>query len=110
ADHLANGWEVTIVPTQRGAVVHRQALGLSDRTLGVGLLAPAVIRAALRLLIRRPRAVLSTFFLILSRTRSPKLLLRNLAVFAKGLWLAEEAARRDVEHIHVHWIAVPATM
>ncbi|MCF8710446.1 glycosyltransferase [Rhizorhapis sp. SPR117] len=40
----------------------------------------------------------------------PKLILRNLSVYPKGLWLSREIARLNVQHVHAHWIAVPATM
>lgn len=33
-----------------------------------------------------------------------------MAVWMKGVWLARELRQRGVDHVHVHWIAVPATM
>ena len=38
------------------------------------------------------------------------MLLKNLAVYPKGLWLARLAREWRADHIHAHWAATTATM
>ncbi len=38
------------------------------------------------------------------------MLLKNLAVMPKGLWLARVARQRGVDHIHAHWAGTSATV
>lgn len=67
-----------------------------------------VLRCAILTLVRRPMKTLFALRLIL--TAKPLLLLKNLAVFPKGLWLANLARHLQVDHIHVHWAATTASM
>ncbi|WP_408590481.1 glycosyltransferase [Novosphingobium sp.] len=107
-DHLANGWDVRIAPVAREKLVHRRADALLDRTYGLGLFHPKMFAALGRELLRQPATVLATFGTMLQAR--PSLWPRNLAVWVKGVWLGNEARRLGIDHIHVHWIAVPATM
>jgi glycosyltransferase involved in cell wall biosynthesis len=47
---------------------------------------------------------------LLLASRSPRILLKNLAVFPKGLWLGREVERRRIDHIHAHWGSTSSTM
>jgi colanic acid/amylovoran biosynthesis glycosyltransferase len=46
----------------------------------------------------------------LFRSRSARVLLKNFAVYPKGLWLARLAQEWRADHIHAHWAATTATM
>lgn len=108
-DHLAAGWNITVVPVRKIRLVHEDGRRLQGRTWGQGLIDLPILAGFAREMLRRPvhvaRVLLSTLDL-----RKPKLWPRNMAVWAKGVWLAGQARRAGVDHIHVHWIAVPATM
>ncbi|MGK6324145.1 glycosyltransferase [Sphingomonas sp. DT-51] len=107
ADHLAAGWDVWLVPLSQAAMVHGQHL--LDRTLAAPVVSRRVLAGALAEAARRPWRALTTLATI-ARAPSPALALRNLAVFPKGLWLARELRQRQFDHVHIHWIAAPATM
>lgn len=108
-DHRANGCSLTVVPVRGGEVVHEEGRRLLSITLAKSLLAPSVLVDAVIAGVRAPGRTMALLRDVV-RDSGWRLLLRNLAVFPKGLWLGLEAARRDIDHIHAHWIAVPATM
>ena len=43
-------------------------------------------------------------------SRSPRMLLKNLAMVPKALWLARYVRRHGVEHVHAHWAGTTATL
>jgi glycosyltransferase involved in cell wall biosynthesis len=104
------GHEVLIVPTYpRGEVLHGDVEPLMSHVVSKPVLSAGIARAALRRFVGnfgRASVVLSCLF----RSRSAGVLLRNLAVYPKGLWLADLARDRGADHIHAHWSTVPATM
>ena len=102
--------QVTVVPVHgRGPVLHDDAHELVPASLERALLSRAILTGAARQLLRRPRRSLRATRLLLG-SRSPRILLKNLAVLPKGLWLGLEAERRGVGHIHAHWGATSSTM
>lgn len=108
-NHLAAGWNVTVVPVRRTRLVHEDGRRLQGRTWGRGLIDLPILAGFAREMLRSPfqvsRVLLSTL-----DPRKPKLWVRNMAVWAKGVWLAGQARRAGVDHIHAHWISVPGTM
>lgn len=108
-NHLAAGWNITVVPVRKIRLVHEDGRKLQGRTWGRGLIDLPILAGFTRELLRNPLLV-SRVLLSTLDPRKPKLWLRNMAVWAKGVWLARQARRAGVDHIHAHWIAVPATM
>lgn len=107
---LQRGHEVLVVPAHpRGEILHGDAKPLLPGTVYEPLVSGRVFRAAARMALAHPRGVASALGLLL-RSRSPGVLLRNLAAFPKALWLSDLIRRRDAEHVHAHWATVPATM
>ena len=101
---------VTVVPVRpRGDVVHTDAAGLLALTIQDGLLSRRIVRTALRQMTSAPMLTLSTLA-PLFHSRTPRILVKNLAVVPKGLWLANLARQHDVDHIHAHWASTSATM
>ena len=107
ASHRAAGWQVWLAPTQLGALVHEEAAALEPATLRAPLLSPAVLAGFAAEALRNPLKVLNWG---LVAAGSGRLALRNLAVWPKGVWLGRQARRLGIDHIHVHWASVPATM
>ena len=104
------GHDVTIVPTfARGPLVHEDARALVHRTRCVPLLSSAVAAAALRTSLAAPARSLE-LLVGLRRSRSAKILVKNIAVYPKGLWLAALARELGVDHIHAHWGGTSATL
>lgn len=108
-DHLAAGWNITVVPVRKTRLVHEDGRRLEGRTWGNGLLNLSIVFGLALELLRSPLLVSKVLVSTLD-PRKPKLWVRNMAVWAKGVWLARQARRASVDHIHAHWIAVPATM
>lgn len=107
ASHDARGWEVWLAPTQSGPLVHDECKRLLSRTLYSWLLAPNVLLAFLMELFANPGRTLAWG---VRAAGSGRLAIRNLAVWPKGVWLGRQARLLGVEHIHIHWCSVPATM
>jgi colanic acid/amylovoran biosynthesis glycosyltransferase len=104
------GHEVLIVPTYpRGAVLHGDAEPLMRHVVSKPLLSAGIAKAAVRQFVENPTGA-SEVLRCLFRSRSSGLLLRNLVVYPKGLWLADLALDWRADHIHAHWSTVPATM
>ena len=104
------GHELTLVPVHgRGPVLHEDAGDLLGSCLEGGLVSVAIVRGAAGQLVRQPGRSLGALRLLL-RSRSPRILLKNLAVLPKGLWLGREAEQRGIEHIHAHWGATSSTL
>jgi colanic acid/amylovoran biosynthesis glycosyltransferase len=107
ASHRAAGWQVWLAPTQLGPMVHEEAAALQPATLRAPLLSARVLAGFAAEALRRPLKVLRWG---LVAAGSGRLAPRNLAVWPKGVWLGREVRRRRIDHIHVHWASVPATM
>lgn len=106
---VRQGHEVWVVPMYpRGGLVHGEALQLRDRAVVQPLVSREVALGALREFLRSPARALRALALLL--TRNPRHLIKNLAVYPKGLWLGGLVSRLGVEHIHAHWAATTASM
>jgi glycosyltransferase involved in cell wall biosynthesis len=104
------GCDVTIVPVRpKGKVVHSDAAELLPKSACVPLLSGAVFRSALAEAARSPTAALRAL-LSLRRSRNTKVLLKNVAVFPKALWLGRYARRVGADHLHAHWAGTSATL
>jgi len=107
---LRQGHEVLIVPlSPRGPIIHHDVIPLMPRFMLEKLISKSVMIGALSEIVCHPlRAIASLNILLASRTRG--ILLKNLAVFPKALWLARLARRFGAEHIHAHWGGCCATL
>ena len=104
------GHEVLIVPTYpRGEVLHGDVKPLLDHVVSEPLLSVGIARAAARRFKGKPSEALGALRCLFG-SRSAGVLLRNLVVYPKGLWLADLARAWRADHIHAHWSTVPATM
>ncbi|HYY33050.1 MAG TPA: glycosyltransferase [Gaiellaceae bacterium] len=108
AQLVEDGCDVTIVPVRgRGGVVHADARELLGRTLRAS--PPAVLRAALAELAREPLRTARAFLLVLG-SRDLRILVKNIAVFPKGLWLGHYARGLGADHLHAHWASTTSTV
>jgi colanic acid/amylovoran biosynthesis glycosyltransferase len=107
---IRRGHEVLIVPMYpRGAILHGEVKPMLEHSIIKPLISPNVAKWAAIGFIRAPIKALRTLSWVF-RSRSAQILLKNLAVYPKGLWLAHLAHERKVDHIHAHWAASTATM
>jgi colanic acid/amylovoran biosynthesis glycosyltransferase len=104
------GHKVIIVPMYpRGSVLHGDAKALMESTITQPLLSVNIVEAVIAEFLRAPIRVLRVLGWLF-QSRSLVILLKNLAIYPKGLWLARLARRWKANHIHAHWAAVAATM
>jgi colanic acid/amylovoran biosynthesis glycosyltransferase len=104
------GHKVIIVPAYpRGAVLHNDARTLMESTITQPLFSLSIVKAAIAEFSRAPTNVLRILGWLF-QSHSLLILLKNLAIYLKGLWLARLARRWKADHIHANWAAVAATM
>ena len=104
------GHRVTVVPIRPSRkIVHEDARQLIGSTIAEPLLSTSVLRSALAEIVSEPTRALRAA-LLLAHSRSALVLLRNLAVFPKALWLARLARRQHVDHVHAHFASTNATV
>jgi colanic acid/amylovoran biosynthesis glycosyltransferase len=107
---LRRGWQVLIVPrSPRGRVVNGDAVELEPSCVRQPLLSAAVVAGATIEFFRSPLRAIGALALLLRRS-SPATMIKNLAVFPKGLWLARLARLWKAQHIHAQWILTTSTL
>lgn len=110
AELQVQGHHVLVVPRSKGGEVQeRYVHELGPSTVLESMISVRVLRAAVQMMLHRPRRALRVLG---GLVQSPTLRMAasNLAVFPKGLWLAEMALRWQADHLHAHWAATTATM
>jgi glycosyltransferase involved in cell wall biosynthesis len=104
---VRQGVDVRAVPVRpRGPLTTPDAEPL---TLQRPLLDAAIAWTALVETMRAPRAVAAALVLLF-RSRSPAVVVKNLAAFPKALWVANLARTWPADHIHAHWAGPPSTV
>ena len=107
---LRRGYDVRIVPrSPTYRVVHKDAAELQEHCTARSLFGWDVVKGALKEIFLRPRGAFRALA-VLFRNSTWSTFAKNLAVYAKGLWLGGLARDWQADHIHVHWISTPATM
>src|SRR5207249_8763803 len=101
------GHQVTVIPIRPvRAVFHKDARALT--TIAKPIVSLSIIVNALAEIVRAPTLALRSA-LLLATSRNIRVLLKNLVVIPKGLWLARLARQQRVDHIHAYWAGTSAT-
>lgn len=105
------GHEIVVFPLRpdNELAQGQEAEKVGKVTVRIPLFDLSVFLRALQLASFRPALVASIIGNIFKNSGSFKKIFKNLAVVPKGLILAEEINRRDIEHIHAHWASTPST-
>lgn len=107
---LRQGHHVLIVPrSPSGRVISADARSLEAVSLRRSLLSFGIMGGAALEFARQPVKCLKALRLLWGGRVTPDLV-RNLAVYPKGLWLARLARRQGFDHIHAHWARTTASM
>jgi len=81
-----------------------------DATYAQPLWSPALLRANLSWLARRPRSYLGTLLgLVWAARRNPVHLGKTVYVYLKAVEFADRMVRLGVGHVHAHWATYPTT-
>lgn len=100
--------EVLVIPrSPRGPIVHGHELLQQARR--ESLCSAQVLRTAARVALAAPGQTVGAARFLL-KSRSAAVLLKNLAIVPKALWLADVATRWKADHIHCHWAGTTASM
>ena len=105
------GWQVDIYPLWRDHPdqVHPDVPPLMPFVRWKHPLSLATFRAALKMLITRPRRYLSALALVLSDVvRHPRRTVISLGFFPVIVWMANDLERRGIRHVHAHFASHPA--
>jgi len=95
---------------RRDPVIQEDARPLMAATRYLGYLAPEVVAAVGRTLVRQPRTLAGIVGRIVRATwRRPLTLAKSLALLPKTLRFAELAREEGLEHLHAHWASYPST-
>ena len=90
-------------------VFHKEAKELLENSIWLPLINFKMVISLLRILF-----VSFSFWKILGvlvkYSRNPWILIKNLAVFPKGVFIAEIIRKKNIAHIHAHWGSTTATM
>src|SRR5687767_12346156 len=104
------GHRVTVIPVRpRFAIFHDDARSLADSSICVSLLSLKILRDALAEIVMAPMTVFMAVWL-LAKSRSIRILIKNVSVLPKGLWLGRLARQHAVDHIHAHFASTNATV
>ncbi|HEY7474012.1 MAG TPA: glycosyltransferase [Vicinamibacterales bacterium] len=87
-----------------------EARSVAESSVRVPLLSVRVIARAIRIFFGSPARVARVAFELLRASRSWPILLKNLAVLPKALYVTRLVRAFDAGHIHAHWASVPASM
>ena len=107
---LRRGWELLIVPrTPPREIVHRDTAAFQEFCVVRPLLSWDILLSATAELLCHPIRATAALRVLL-RSRDLATLVKNLAVYPKGLWLGRLSRRWRADHIHAHWVSTPATL
>lgn len=88
----------------RGAPVGRAAAKLTERCIRLPLLAPGLLVAEARWLLRAPLRLLGLWGLVVVRhLRAPRDLARAIVAVSHAIAHASHMERTGVQHLHAHW-------
>ncbi len=105
------GHQITVIPLRPGKAVMagQEAMRVAEISIHLPLIGFKVLGMALAVAILHPLCVMITLWHLLRTWRKPLKLLKNLAVFPKGLAVARLVNKIKPEHIHAHWASTPST-
>lgn len=104
------GVDLTVVPLRpSGPIVHANPEEFLPISAREHLISSGIVKSSLLQFLKHPFCVLAALF-SLAHSRSLRIALKNLAVFLKGLWLADLAEHKKADHIHAQWGGCSSTM
>jgi len=106
----AAGANLVIIPRNpTKEVFHREARTLLENAVRLPLMNSRIIGVFLFSLLTKPR-LYKILGAILHYSRTWHILIKNLAVVPKGVYITLLVKKKRVEHIHAHWGSTTATM
>lgn len=105
------GHQITVIPLRPGkaVVAGQEAAKVAEISIYLPLLGLKVLGMAMVVAVCHPVRTMTTFWYLLRTWRTPLKLLKNFAVFPKGLAIARIVSKLKPDHIHAHWASTPST-
>lgn len=104
------GIDLIIVPRDPPRqVFHEEAQGLLTRSVTLPILNWRMILQFIWALLSRPR-LWSILWTVARHSRSQKILIKNLAVLPKAVFVAALLNEKEIDHIHAHWGSTTSSM
>lgn len=101
--------ELVLVPTHiRSKVPRKIKLDTAIKVISHGLLSFTVFKTFIWEIVDRPIPVMRAFYMVLSW--QPVILVKNLMVLPKAVWLATLVKDMNIQHIHAQWVSTPSTV
>jgi len=107
---INQGNEVVVVPMHpKGNVINLEVNPFIKSAKVTGILSLIILIRSVIVMIQNPKKVIKILFQVF-KSRSPGILLKNLMVIPKGLWLSQVARSWGADHIHSHWSSTTSTL
>jgi len=104
------GINLTIFPRNPSReIFHNEALNLLNDAVWLPLFNFGILREFLISLIIKPKTI-KILYLIIKNSRSFKIILKNIIVFPKAVYIAKHIRKIPIDHIHAHWGSTTSTM
>lgn len=103
---------ILVVPARPEAALFHGELAqqVGRYAIRVPVVSPAILLCAIAALLRSPGLVMRAFVEVIKNSSRLPVLIKNLVVFPKAVYVARLIRRFGADHIHANWAAVPATM
>ncbi len=104
------GVDLLIIPRNPPkAIFHQAAQQLLGNAVWLPLISLRIVGVFFKVLLTKT-SVWKILGHIVKHSRTPWILVKNLAIFPKGAFLAKVLQREDICHIHAHWGSTTSTM
>jgi glycosyltransferase involved in cell wall biosynthesis len=90
------------------AIYHSDAKTISARAMVMPLLTCSLALLFLKFMVSRPSEFLHVAATLL-QSRNLGILIKNLLVLPKAIWIAQQVKTKGIEHIHAYWASTSAT-
>lgn len=102
--------ELLIVPRNPSkSIFHKKAEELLENAIWMPLINFRMVAVFLGALLTN-LSVWKVLTSIIKASRNPRILVKNLVVFPKSVFIAKYIQKKDIKQIHAHWGATTATM
>lgn len=104
------GIDLLIIPRNPPReIFHKESEKILENAIGLPLIDFKILKVFLTTLFTEV-SIWNILGIIIWHSRKPLVLIKNLAVFPKGVFISKIIKKRNIEHIHAHWGSTTATM
>jgi len=103
---------ILVIPVRPDSTLFHGELAqrVGQYAIRLPVISPAILICATAAFFRSPGRVARVLVEVIKGSNRLSVLMKNLVVFPKAVYVAQLVRRFGVHHIHAHWASVPATM